>query len=480
MHATILDEPNLEFGGGAHHVDPRAGVADYGPADLGITRAPGPIRIGFVGPDELIDGALKWLESCRHPINARPSRHPTLFRGFPGFDIDRGYHARLDIENHVRRPVGRRALARAVSKPGGLAVAECVELYEAQIADLDESNRVDVTIVCRPDELHDDARAGSKKTSSEEDSSAAVDERNVDFHDLLKSRLTGRRTPTQLVRSSTWDPTRSGGRDKRRGIQDEATRAWNFHTAMYYKAGGVPWRLERTDGVLSSLYVGISFFHTPDRSAIHTSVAQVFDELGSGVVVRGGPVVRRQKDRQPHLGRVDAEALVGAAIDAYRREHHTQPARVVVHKTSSFDDEETMGIESALDARSIDHADLVWVLADSERCRLFRNGENSVLRGTFVELDAERQVLFTRGSVEYYRTYPGMYIPVPIGLRPALTESDPLALAREVLALSKMNWNQSQLDGRLPITLSAARKIAGILKHVPDGRQVEGRYASFM
>ena len=28
-----------------------------------------------------------------------------------------------------------------------------------------------------------------------------------------------------------------------RPLQDEATRAWNFHTALYYKAGGTPWRL---------------------------------------------------------------------------------------------------------------------------------------------------------------------------------------------------------------------------------------------
>ncbi|MCA1696698.1 MAG: hypothetical protein LC749_19355 [Actinobacteria bacterium] len=53
-------------------------------------------------------------------------------------------------------------------------------------------------------------------------------------------------------------------------------------------------------------------------------------------------------------------------------------------------------------------------------------------------------------------------------------------LSQEVLALSKMNWNQSQLDGRLPITLSAARKIAGILKHVDDKRVVEGRFANYM
>lgn len=36
------------------------------------------------------------------------------------------------------------------------------------------------------------------------------------------------------------------------------------------------------------------------------------------------------------------------------------------------------------------------------------------------------------------------------------------------------------LDGRLPITLNAARKIAGILKHVDEKRAVEGRFLNFM
>lgn len=477
MRALVLDEPSLEFGGGARHVDPRTGIADYGPVDLGAE--PRKIRIGFVGPDEAIEGARAWLERCREPFDAKQSRHPNLFRGFPGFDVDRSFRSQLMLQDAPRRPIGRRPLAKALGKPVPLAVAECVDLYEAQIADLDESNRVDAIVVCRPDDLLDHPPAPARGAPIDP-SSTQVDRRVVDFHDLLKARLVGRRTPVQVLRSSTWDPSRSGGRAKGRALQDEATRAWNIHTALYYKAGGVPWRLERQPGTLGTLFVGVSFFHTPDRSEVHTSVAQVFDELGSGVVVRGGPAARHKDDRQPHLSRVDAEELLGSALDAYRREHHTQPARVVVHKSSSFSDDEVTGIESALDTRAIEHVDLMWVVGDTERCRLFRKGENTVLRGTLLQLDPTRLVLFTRGSIEYYRTYPGMYVPVPLGLRPAVTETDPVMLSQEVLALSKMNWNQSQLDGRLPITLSAARKIAGILKHVDDKRVVEGRFANYM
>ena len=59
-----------------------------------------------------------------------------------------------------------------------------------------------------------------------------------------------------------------------------------------------------------------------------------------------------------------------------------------------------------------------------------------------------------------------MYVPVPLGLRVALAEHGIDYLANEVLALSIMNWNQSQLDGRLPITLRAAARVANVMKHL--------------
>ena len=44
------------------------------------------------------------------------------------------------------------------------------------------------------------------------------------------------------------------------------------------------------------------------------------------------------------------------------------------------------------------------------------------------------------------------------------------------LALTKMNWNGTQFDGALPITLKAARQVGDILKYVPDGTTPDPRY----
>jgi hypothetical protein len=46
-----------------------------------------------------------------------------------------------------------------------------------------------------------------------------------------------------------------------------------------------------------------------------------------------------------------------------------------------------------------------------------------------------------------------MYVPQPLLLRPAEGGSDLQAAGADVMALSKMNWNNAQLDERDPLTL---------------------------
>jgi hypothetical protein len=53
-------------------------------------------------------------------------------------------------------------------------------------------------------------------------------------------------------------------------------------------------------------------------------------------------------------------------------------------------------------------------------------------------------------------------------------------LLKETLALTKMNWNGTQFDGALPITLKAARQVGDILKYVPDGTTPDPRYRFYM
>ena len=59
--------------------------------------------------------------------------------------------------------------------------------------------------------------------------------------------------------------------------------------AMIYKAGIAPWRLVRESKAYESCFVGISFYRTLDSSKVMTSMAQVFNERGEGMIIRGDP-----------------------------------------------------------------------------------------------------------------------------------------------------------------------------------------------
>lgn len=70
--------------------------------------------------------------------------------------------------------------------------------------------------------------------------------------------------------------------------------------------------------------------------------------------------------------------------------------------------------------------------------------------------------------------------PHPLDLLLAAFESPPIQLATEILALSKMNWNNTQFDGGWPITLRAAKQVAAILRQCSDEAAVQARYAYYM
>ena len=114
------------------------------------------------------------------------------------------------------------------------------------------------------------------------------------------------------------------------------------------------------------------------------------------------------------------------------------PARLVVHKTSRFAAGEQAGVLKAAVEENIDLVDLVTV--DRSFTRLFRTGANPPLRGTFLDLSADKAILYLRGSVEFFEMYPGMYVPRPVEMTVARSDSTKQVLATEMLALSKMNW----------------------------------------
>lgn len=112
--------------------------------------------------------------------------------------------------------------------------------------------------------------------------------------------------------------------------------------------------------------------------------------------------------------------------------------------------------------------------------RMFRNGQYPPLRGTFLDLDKTHSLLYTRGSIDFYQMYPGMYVPRSLEIINAESDRPAKVLAREILALTKMNWNNTQFDAAFPITVKAARQVGAILRYLDTQSAIQQRYAFYM
>lgn len=477
MILDILPEPELEFGAGGRHVDIRFGVMHYGPFDVTTNFAPRQIRLGLVGTATNLEHLRGWLEACRQPILAKESPKRNLFPRFPGFNAEVGFRSSLMLESSLERTLSRRIIEEVAGRSrGNTLVREVVELFLAELRYLHENAKTDVVVCAVPPEI--EALLDPKERVPDEGQAGEL----LDFHDLLKARAMDIGLPIQLVLPSTYAP-QFGRRQKRhpertRELQDEATRAWNFHAALYYKAGGLPWRLIRSSTQLTTCFIGVGFYRSLEGDVLRTSMAQVFDERGDGIVVRGGPVRLEKHDRIPHLTRDAARLLLTEALRRYHDVHKTLPARLVVHKTSPHNQAERDGFLAAVEEARVTSVDLLSLSGNAPR--LLRPGRYPPLRGTALSLEPATALLYTRGSVPFYETYPGLYVPQPLLVRCDEIEESQLALLREVLALSKMNWNRTQFDGQEPITIAAVRKVGPVLRHVGEGDRVAPRYSYYM
>jgi hypothetical protein len=483
MKIDLLAEPEMEFGAG-RHIDVRFGLMNYGPFDVTSPIAPKRVRVAIVGSSESLEGTARWLEHCRAEIPAKQSRQPNLFPRFPGFAQDHTFHATVVLDSRLQRTLPGSRLDPLVERmSGNQLVLEAVTLFLQELEYLVQNASPDVMVCAVPSRLLTTlVRDATESIPPGKGNVAPPETGPFDFHHLLKAKAMHLMKPLQLILPATYGgkqpmlPRQRGRGDRR--LQDEATRAWNIHTAMYYKAGGTPWRIPRRSGELASCDVGISFYRTLDRTHLLTSVAQVFNERGDGIIVRGGLAKISKEDRQPHLAKVDASRLLDDALKRYHQEHRTFPARVAVHKTSAYAESECEGFLEALNENRIDSYDLLTL--QSQATRLFRVGAYPPLRGTLLSLDGDNHLLYTRGSVDFFATYPGMYVPRALGLRLERANETPRFLASEVLSPTKMNWNNTQFDGFDPITIEAARQVGAILKYVGEGDPMAARYSFYM
>jgi len=481
MRLQIMEEPQLAFHQNKLHVDIRAGLSTFGAFDKGGTSVPIPIRIGVIGTTATVDGVRDWLERCKHGVPSDEQKLKSLRPPFPGM-TPQVFGTSLELSDAATRTITRHELSAGLGTPDPLP--HMVGVFMNHARDLAGRSGLHVLVVAPPPEvfaLGDMPRILAPDPPIDElqepaPEQEAVPPTRLNFHDLFKAQALDLQLPCQLSRPDTYGSA-SVGRTRGRHLQDKATTAWNFHTALYYKAGGVPWRLSRQPAILMTCHVGVSFFRSVAGDKLMTSVAQVFDERGEGLIVQGGSASYDKDDRSPHLSEKDAQELLAEGLATYRREHKTMPARVVMHKTSYFNEDEKRGFKRAAENEKLEVLDLVSVRRSG--ARVLRAGDSPMVRGTAMLFDDRSGIVYLKGTVPYFHVYPGAYIPRAIEFVREDGESSASDLARELVGLSKLNFNNTQFDSGDPITVRAARRVGDILKHVPAGKKINSRFRYF-
>ncbi len=502
LSATHYPEPELLFGGGFPCPDPKTGLALYGP----YSEHPKQITLGIVGDSETVDQAWKLLELCRNSISGDPA-YPSWKSGFPGMNLGSPFGCELVTTPDWCEVLTNDEMARFERIPRRQErIRFAVDLMCEHIQKQKAKEGSPRLFVCAPPRrmmdlcipIEGEEKGGPRGRKSESEKrveTSAEDPRqrrlwefspeveeirdemlqkmvSDNFHNLLKARAMRMGAPTQFIRPYTLD--KLFGKVEGR-LQDPATICWNLAVALHYKAGGRPWRLQ--DIPAGTCFVGIAFYHEKVGGHVGTSLAQVFTPEGEGLVLRGERFKWEPK-REPHLSLDAARRLMGQVLRAY--EEHTQhgPSRVVVHKSSKFTDAEISGMNAGL--AGVARKDFVSIYERARGIKLFRAGYHPPIRGTVVTLPDDSRLLFTRGFVPYMRIYPGARVPRPLEVRFEQADTPRDELCREILALTRSNWNTADFACLLPITLQFARQVGNILREVPAGIPPESRYLYYM
>jgi argonaute-like protein implicated in RNA metabolism and viral defense len=156
-----------------------------------------------------------------------------------------------------------------------------------------------------------------------------------------------------------------------------------------------------------------------------------------------------------------------------------KPQRLVIHKTSEFRKDEIKGLSEVLEESGIFY-DLITLKKSS--LRLLRYGNMPVPRGSMFSMDKNTYFLYTKGFIPELRTYPGVHVPAPFEIRKARGDSSYKEICKEILALTKLNWNTADFCSGLPITIGFSRNVGQVLKVFDenDSQEPEKVYRFYM
>ena len=498
MWVAYLGEPEIEVGQNKHGKNPKSLLSEFGPIGTSADSTVKTVELGLVALRNEIPLVRRWFKQMESLL-LDDETNAKRFLEFPG--VQKAFHCRYEVPDRFVRRLDDDKFDLAASNTGAARFESLLDLYSKAICSLFLDSRPSCVLVCFPEEIASlrisnprlsyKERMVLERLRAEEETDQlqlfepTPDEQKLaselapqaeellfrNFHRALKARcmLEPNPVPLQILRRQAYVSADAK--------QSDATRAWNLGLALYYKSGNVPWRPAGLPA--ATCFVGVSFHHLKRRSGdiVYASVAQAFSNEIEPFALKGASIPHDQvRNKHPYLQKSQAENLMETVIGEYEAHAGNLPSRVVVHKTSGYQPEEEEGFRAAL-LKKVAGCDLVWLRPTG--FRLLRRGMREPERGTLCTIEDGHHYLFTTGYVPWWDEYPGPHIPAPIEIGSCGT-TDIEARAREILALTKMNWNSAEGIGRHPITIMFARKVGIVMTEMDENATPNPLYRFYM
>lgn len=477
-----IQEPNLTFGYGQKLQDPRDGLMLFGPFTR--NKLQGQVNIGIIGPERQRKYLKEYLKRIHQPIfpdvpdKARPY--------FPGLEAT--FDIFINFDNLVERDISNAEVEKYLKYTDGhLRVHNLTSLYAAPLEKYVNQEEMPVTLwfVVIPDSIYtygrpksripkadNNIRDGLKAKFRDSKHPFLFDDLNrmqaayefeVNFHHQLKAKLLAPKAITQIIRESTIAYDQIWVDDDRINAEKkfDTAKAWNIATTLYYKAGGIPWKLG--DIREKVCYLGLVYKKTDAREDNTNAccAAQMFLDSGDGMVFRGnlGPWYNPET-KEFHLKKKDAYELLTQSLSAFKEKSGCYPEQIFIHARTNFDDNEWEGFSSAASGK----ANVVGIKIKSDSTfKIYRDYSYCVPRGTVLQVTDTTGYLWTRGFIPRLQTQMGLEVPNPLNIEITRGKVDFKTVCKDVLALTKLNYNACIFADGLPVTLRFANSIGEVL-----------------
>ena len=479
-----LAEPKLTFAYGQKLSDPRDGLLLFGPPTK--RHFTGQINVGIIGPPLPREELRNYLRRIHAPVFGGETEVARPF--FPGIESTFGVF--VNFENLPEINIEYDEIKKFLKYTDGhQRVYNLCNLYVDALLKYTRHEEMPVTVwfVVIPDEVYQYGRPQSKIPTTDKNVKAGLtlyerisgqmllfshlDELRsaydfeVNFHNQLKAKLLADHIVTQVIRESTIAYERLWTSQRKIDLERkfDTAKAWNIATTLYYKAGGLPWKL--ADVRLGVCYLGLVYkkVHTDTTNRNACCAAQMFLDSGDGVVFKGnlGPWYNPET-REFHIRQDDAVALLNQSLESFRARSDTGsfPTEVFIHARTAFDDDEWSGFAMAAAGKS----KIVGVrIRDNRVFKLYREFTYAVPRGTVYRTSQKHAYLWSRGFIPRLQTQLGLETPNPLEVEISRGDTDIQQVCQDVLALTKLNYNSCLYGDGLPVTLRFADRIGEVL-----------------